>query len=145
MAKRQPKIEWESSYGNYWHKMYWRFRQENAIMRDTIDMWQHQRPCWRESKWVPPLICGNINGHVGEKANGFHGVYGGFGYGSQNEDGVRILEFAESHKLFLLNTYFKKRAEHLITYKSGMSCTQIDFILVRQQHRRLFRKIEKFI
>ncbi|ESN99348.1 hypothetical protein HELRODRAFT_162879 [Helobdella robusta] len=81
-----------------------------------------------------PLICGDLNGHVGDKANGFHGVHGGFGYGSQNEDGIRILEFAESHELSLFDTYFKKRAEHLITYKSGMSCTH-----VRQQHRRLFR------
>ncbi|ESN92936.1 hypothetical protein HELRODRAFT_165074 [Helobdella robusta] len=61
-----------------------------------------------------PLICG----HARDKANGFHGVHGGFGSGSQNEDGVRILEFANEHELSLLNTYFKKRAEHLITYKS---------------------------
>ncbi|ESN95833.1 hypothetical protein HELRODRAFT_179020 [Helobdella robusta] len=86
-----------------------------------------------------PLICDNLNGHVGDKANGFHGVTGGFGYGSQNEDGVRILEFAENHELSFLNIYFKKRAKHLIIYKSGMSCTKIDFIVVRQHHRRLFR------
>ncbi|ESN92945.1 hypothetical protein HELRODRAFT_165086 [Helobdella robusta] len=73
-----------------------------------------------------PLICGDLNGHVGDKTNGFHGVHGSFGYGSQNKDDIRILEFTESHEFFLLNTYFKKRAEHLITYKSGMSCTQID-------------------
>ncbi|ESN94366.1 hypothetical protein HELRODRAFT_164197 [Helobdella robusta] len=42
-----------------------------------------------------PLVCGDLNGHVGEKTNGFHGVYGGFGYRSQNEDCVQILEFAE--------------------------------------------------
>ncbi|ESO05777.1 hypothetical protein HELRODRAFT_77287, partial [Helobdella robusta] len=60
-----------------------------------------------------PLILGDLNGHVGNKANGFHGVHGGFSYGSQNEDGIRFLEFAESHELSLLNTYFKKRAEHL--------------------------------
>ncbi|ESO00301.1 hypothetical protein HELRODRAFT_83294, partial [Helobdella robusta] len=59
-----------------------------------------------------PLICGDFNGHVGNKANGFHCVHGGFGYGSQNEDGLRLLEFAESHELSLLNAYFKKRAKH---------------------------------
>ncbi|ESO04387.1 hypothetical protein HELRODRAFT_172769 [Helobdella robusta] len=76
-----------------------------------------------------PLICGDLNSHVGDKANGFHGVHGGFDYGSQNEDGVWILEFAE-----MLNTYFKKRAEHLITYKIGMSCAQIDFIVFLKIH-----------
>ncbi|ESN92892.1 hypothetical protein HELRODRAFT_165024 [Helobdella robusta] len=33
-----------------------------------------------------PLICGDLNGHVENKANEFHGFHGGFGYGSQNED-----------------------------------------------------------
>ncbi|ESN93963.1 hypothetical protein HELRODRAFT_180379 [Helobdella robusta] len=49
------------------------------------------------------------NGYVGEKTDGFDNVHGGFGYGKRNEDGNRILEFAESHGFCLLNTYFRKR------------------------------------
>ncbi|ESN93968.1 hypothetical protein HELRODRAFT_149645, partial [Helobdella robusta] len=41
------------------------------------------------------LIGGNLNGNVGEKTDGFDNVHGGFGYGKRNEDGNRILEFAE--------------------------------------------------
>ncbi|ESO02868.1 hypothetical protein HELRODRAFT_174304 [Helobdella robusta] len=55
------------------------------------------------------LIGGDLNGHVGEKTDGFDNVHGGFGYGKRNEDGNRILEFAESHGFCLLNTYFRKR------------------------------------
>ncbi|ESN91345.1 hypothetical protein HELRODRAFT_165369 [Helobdella robusta] len=39
----------------------------------------------------------------------FENVHGGFGYGERNEDGNRILEFAESHGFCLLNTYFRQR------------------------------------
>ncbi|ESO10208.1 hypothetical protein HELRODRAFT_190408 [Helobdella robusta] len=85
---------------------------------------------------------GNLNGHVGEKTDGFDNVHGGFGYGKRNEDGNRILEFAESHWFCLLNTYFRKRLEHLITYKSGPSAMQIDFFAVKQQHRRLFKYVK---
>ncbi|ESN91048.1 hypothetical protein HELRODRAFT_182276 [Helobdella robusta] len=132
MTKRESKMEWESLYGNHWHKMYWR------------RFWNTLSDAARKTPSLEiPLICGDINGHIGDKANMFHGVHGGFGYGCQNEDSVRILEFAENHELSLLNFYFKKRGEHLITYKNGMSCTQIDFIVVRQ-HRRLFRNT-KFI
>ncbi|ESO12155.1 hypothetical protein HELRODRAFT_158620 [Helobdella robusta] len=84
----------------------------------------------------------DLNGHVGEKTDCFNNVHGGFGYGKRNEDGNRILEFAESHGFCLLNTYFRKRLEHLITYKSGPSATQIDFFAVKQPHRRLFKNVK---
>ncbi|ESN94252.1 hypothetical protein HELRODRAFT_68656 [Helobdella robusta] len=87
------------------------------------------------------LIGGDLNGHVGEKTDCFDNVHGGFGYGERNEDGNRILEFAESHGFCLLNTYFRKRLEHLITYKSGPSATQIDFFAVKQHHRGLFKNV----
>ncbi|ESO00276.1 hypothetical protein HELRODRAFT_83374, partial [Helobdella robusta] len=41
------------------------------------------------------LIGGDLNGHVGEKTDGLDNVHGGFGYGERNEDGNRMLEFAE--------------------------------------------------
>ncbi|ESO02930.1 hypothetical protein HELRODRAFT_174405 [Helobdella robusta] len=85
---------------------------------------------------------GDLNGHVGEKTDGFDNVHGGFGYGKRNEDGNRILEFAESHGFCLLNTYFRKKLKHLITYKSGPSATQIDFFAVKQPHRRLFKNVK---
>ncbi|ESO03326.1 hypothetical protein HELRODRAFT_173612 [Helobdella robusta] len=95
--------------------------------------------CLQEARWKSN---GDLNGHVGEKTDGFDNVHGGFGYGKRNEDGNRILEFAESHGFCLLNTYFKKRLEHLITYKSGPSATQIDFFAVKQQYRRLFKNVK---
>ncbi|ESO00275.1 hypothetical protein HELRODRAFT_192637 [Helobdella robusta] len=88
------------------------------------------------------LIGGDLNGHVGEKTDGLDNVHGGFGYGERNEDGNRMLEFAESHGFCLLNTYFRKRLEHFITYKSGPSATQIDFFAVKQQHRKLFKNVK---
>ncbi|ESN91362.1 hypothetical protein HELRODRAFT_70388 [Helobdella robusta] len=41
------------------------------------------------------LIGGDFNGHVREKTDGFDNVHSSFGYGERNEDGNRILEFAE--------------------------------------------------
>ncbi|ESN91364.1 hypothetical protein HELRODRAFT_165393 [Helobdella robusta] len=57
------------------------------------------------------LIRCDLNGHVGEKTDGFDNVHRGFGYGERNEDGNRILEFAVSHGFCLLNPYFRKRPE----------------------------------
>ncbi|ESO08550.1 hypothetical protein HELRODRAFT_190766 [Helobdella robusta] len=106
---------------------------------EIAEMLEHRRIdicCLQEIEWC------DLNGHVGEKTDGFDNVHGGFGYGKRNEDGNRILEFAESHGFCLLNTYFRKRLEHLITYKSGPSATQIDFFAVKQPHRRLFKNVK---
>ncbi|VDO76689.1 unnamed protein product [Heligmosomoides polygyrus] len=35
-----------------------------------------------------------------------YSCHGGFGYGSRNADGEHILEYAESHNLTIVNTYF---------------------------------------
>ena len=66
------------------------------------------------------IIAGDLNGHVGDNADGFEEVHGNFGFGNRNNDGLRILEFAESHKLCILNTYFKKPVEHRSLTKAEM-------------------------
>nr|GEV76925.1 hypothetical protein [Tanacetum cinerariifolium] len=60
------------------------------------------------------------------------GVYGGFGYGTRNEEGRAILDFSTACDLGIVNSHFKKRDHHLITFQSGGRCTQIDYLLVRR-------------
>ncbi|VDO93095.1 unnamed protein product [Heligmosomoides polygyrus] len=66
------------------------------------------------------IVAGDINGHVGAAKDGYS-CHGGFGYGSRNADGGRILEYAESPSLAIVNTVFRKRNSHLISYYSGSS------------------------
>ena len=82
------------------------------------------------------VLAGDMNAHVGDMADGFEGVHGGRGFGRRNQEGERFLEVAEALDMVIINTQFKKRPNHLITYKSGQSETQIDFILVRKEDKR---------
>ncbi|KAL5152766.1 Craniofacial development protein 2 [Glycine soja] len=82
------------------------------------------------------FLGGDLNGHVGSVDRGFEGVHGGFGLGEMNGKGKSILEFSEALDLSIANTWFKKREEHLITYKSGGTCSQIDFFLIRKSDRK---------
>ena len=77
------------------------------------------------------IPCGDWNGHVGSTGSGYKKAHGGYGYGKPDLDseGERILEYALAYDLFLGNTCFKKRDGHLITYRSGNTATQIDFVL----------------
>lgn len=88
------------------------------------------------------IIGADLNGHVGKSREGFERNHGGRGYGLRNEGGTEILEIAQAFDLAIGNTYFKKRQEHLITYKSGSRTTQIDFFLVNRAHLKYVQNVK---
>jgi len=65
----------------------------------------------------------DMNEHVGSSYVGYDGTHAGFGYGSRNADGSRILEFADGLNLVICNTLFTKPEAKLVTY--------VDYIMVR--------------
>ena len=71
------------------------------------------------------IIGGDLNGHLGKNRSNFEMGHGGYGYGQQNSEGESILSFVQAYNL-VANTYFQKKDEHLITYKSGDRCSTVD-------------------
>ena len=82
------------------------------------------------------LIGGDFNGHGGSRGEGYETVHGGLGYGERNSGGVPILDFAVAYDISIVNSYFSKRDEHLITFKSRSARTQIDYFHIRANNRR---------
>lgn len=77
------------------------------------------------------LIGGDFNGHVGRENVSYERIHGGWGFGGRNSDGEAILQAASAFDLAVVNTWFQKKEQHLITYKSGHHKTQIDYFLFR--------------
>ncbi|XP_076907295.1 uncharacterized protein LOC143563687 [Bidens hawaiensis] len=100
----------------------------DAIVRDIL---RDERIC----------IGGDFNGHIGKNNDGFQSVQGGFSFGDMNDTGVDLLDFAVAHELGIINSFFKKRESHLITFSSGGRNTQIDYLLMRQGDRRFRNKL----
>ncbi|KAI5737192.1 hypothetical protein M8J76_010962 [Diaphorina citri] len=73
------------------------------------------------------MIGADMNAHVGQTNEDHEQSHGGFGYGSRDDAGEKLLDIAAAYELTLANTRFKKKEEHLITYRSGRTATQIDF------------------
>ena len=88
------------------------------------------------------IVAGDLNGHVGKSARGYEQVHGGFGYGTRNREGDRILDFCSAGSMVVTNTNFKKPTNHLITYKSGKNKTQIDYILISSTHKHLVKDVK---
>ncbi|XP_074327662.1 uncharacterized protein LOC141665577 [Apium graveolens] len=73
-----------------------------------------------------------VNEEVVNISDGYVGIHGGFGFGSRNRSGWDLLEFALAQELVIVNSCFKKKDDHLITFRSGGCNSQIDYLLMRK-------------
>ena len=83
-----------------------------------------------------------MNGHIGSSSVGYDGTHGGFGYGSRNTDGSRILEFADGLNLVICKTLFTKQEAKLVTYVAGPVKSTVDYIMVRLEDKAKFRNVK---
>ena len=60
--------------------------------------------------------------------------HGGFSVGERIEEGEKNLHLAHAFDLAVVNTFYSKPREHLLTYKSGGKATVIDYFMVRQEN-----------
>ena len=88
------------------------------------------------------VFAGDMNGHVGSSNAGYEGTHGGFGYGSRNADGSRILEFPDGLNLVICNTLFTKQEAKLVTYVAGPVKSTVDYIMVRQEDKAKIRNVK---
>jgi len=88
------------------------------------------------------VIAGDMNGHIGSSNVGYDGTHGGFGYGSRNADGSRILEFANGLNLVICNTLFTKQEAKLLTYVAGPVKNRVGYIMGRQEDTAKVRNVK---
>ncbi|KAK3513646.1 hypothetical protein QTP70_028816, partial [Hemibagrus guttatus] len=69
-------------------------------------------------------IGADFNVHVGEGNTGDEVVMRKFGVKERNLEGQAVVDFAKRMDIAMVNTYFQKRQEHRVTYKSGGKSTQ---------------------
>lgn len=90
------------------------------------------------------MIVKDLNRYSGKDkyiASGYDGIHEGVGYGAECLEGEKILEMGPALDMTVCNTFFKKC---VITYTSGHSKTQIDYIMVKNNDRKRVRNV-KFI
>ena len=96
------------------------------------------------------VIAGDSNGHVGQHSQGFSCHHGGYGYGTQNQEGMRILDLCH-HDGYSYGTWNQEEMRMLdpcaatdlaVTntfFISGRWATQSDCILVRRTELKLVK------
>ena len=79
------------------------------------------------------VLGAELNGHVGEENIGDEEIMGRYGAGTRNKEGSMVVDFGKRMDLAIVNTYFKKKDEHRVTYKSGGKSTQVDYVIYRRR------------
>jgi len=97
----------------------------------------HLVSCIPQNEMV--VFDGDINGHIGSSNVSYDGTHGGFGYGSRNADGSRILEFADGLHLVICNTLFTKQEAKLVTCDWPGTIT---VVMVRQEDKGKVRNVK---
>ena len=88
------------------------------------------------------VVLGDMNGHVGRDVDGFEGVHGGNGFGDRNAEGEAILEFATCFDLVVVNTFFTKETQNLVTYESGGLSSVVDYVLTRKNDMKNVKDVK---
>lgn len=92
------------------------------------------------------FVIGDFNCKVGRKTNNTEEMAcGPFGLGIRNERGERLIEFAEEHKLKIINTFYKLNNQDRWTWLSpdGQYKNEIDYILTDDLESVINLKVEK--
>ena len=124
----------------------------NNSMEEKNDFWEDLDGLIESiSKEERIVLCVDLNGQVGEGNIGDEEIMGRYGAGTRNKEGSMVVDFGKRLDLAIVNTYFKKKDEHRVTYKSGGKSTQVYYVMcnckvilnewVAKQHRMVVCKM----
>lgn len=77
------------------------------------------------------VIGADFKGNVGAGNRSDEEVMGRFGIQDRSAEGQMVVNFSKRMDMAEVNTFFQKRQEHRVTYKSGGRSTQVNYILCR--------------
>ena len=94
--------------------------QVNNSMEEKNDFWKDLDGLIESISKEERIVLGaDLNGHVGEGNIRDEEIMGSYGAGTKNKEGSMVVDFGKRMDLTIVNTYFKKKDEHRMTYKSG--------------------------
>ena len=86
------------------------------------------------SKQERIVVGADLNGHLCKGNTGDEEIMGRYGAGTRNKERSTVVDFAKRMDLAVVNTYFKKKDEHRVTYKSGRKSTQINYLMCKRRN-----------
>ena len=112
-----------------------RAKQVNNSMEEKNDFWEDLDGLIESVLKEERIVLGaDLNRHVGKGNTGNEEIMGRYGAGTRNKEGSIVVDFGKIINLAIVNTYFKKKDEYRVTYKSGGKSTQVDYVMCRMRN-----------
>ena len=109
--------------------------QVNNSMEEKNDFWEDLDELIESVLKQERIGLGaDLNGCVGKGNIGDEEIMGRYDAGTRNKQESMVADFAKGMDLAIVNTYFKKKEEHRVTYKSGRKSTQVDYMMYRRRN-----------
>ncbi|XP_065218893.1 craniofacial development protein 2-like [Planococcus citri] len=107
----------------------------------------HEKTLRATKKNEAKIVIGDFNAKVGNLAGN---VTGRYGLGNRNERGERLIQFCQTNKLIVGNTYFKLPKCRLYTWKApgdnlnNVIRNQIDYFLINRRYRNALKSVKTY-
>ena len=109
--------------------------QVNNSMEEKNDFWKDLDGLIESVSKQERIVLGaDLNRLVGKGNKGDEEIMGKYGAGTRNKEGSMVVNFGKRMNLEFVNTYFKKKDEHMVTYKSDGKSTQVDYVMCRRRN-----------
>ena len=109
--------------------------QVNNSMEEKNDFWEDLDGLIESISTEERIVLGaDLSGHVGERNIGDQEIMGRYSAGTRNKEGSMVVDFWKRMDSAIVNTYFKKKDEHTVIYKSGRKSTQVDYVMCRRRN-----------
>ena len=106
-------------------------------MEEKKDFWKNLDGLIESVSKEEKIVLGaDLNRHMGEGNIRDEEIRGRYGAGTRNKEESMVVDFAKTMDLAIVNTYFKKKDEHRVTYKSGGKSTQVDYMICRRRNMK---------
>lgn len=97
--------------------------------------------CIEENHTQYTLIIGDLNAKVGKKEENTETCIGDYGIDIRNRRGHMLVNFSEKTRMYIMNTFFKKKKNRKWSWRSpdGKTKNEIDFII--SSHKNIIRDV----
>ena len=109
--------------------------QVNNSMKEKNSFWEDLDELIESISKEERIVLGaDLNGHVGKRKIGDEEIMRRYSAETRNKEESMFVSFGKRMDLAIVNTYFKKKDEHRVTYKSGGKSTQVDYVMCRRRN-----------
>ena len=109
--------------------------QVNNSMEEKNDFWEDLDGLIESVSKQERIVLGEeLNEYVDQENIGDEEIMGRHGAGTRNKEGSMVVDCGKRMDLAIINTYFKKKDEHRVTYKSGEKSTPVDYVMCRRRN-----------